>query len=116
MFDADAAEVFDPDMLALLKADASKLDGEVGVIDGDWLCDCQDFASIRANIKVTWATPTRATATAAIVDTGVPDKAARLNLFTLDKVGGAWRIHDIQETGQPSLRQMLSDEVKNGPA
>src|SRR5690348_1353240 len=62
MFDANAREVFDPDTLALLAADQKALKGELGDIDGDWLCDCQDFVSLKSQVTVTSATPTAAKA------------------------------------------------------
>ena len=39
MFDANVRDVFDPDTIALLKTDQKALKGELGEIDGDWLCD-----------------------------------------------------------------------------
>src|SRR5882724_2739164 len=42
-FDANAGEVLDADTIALMKADEKALNGDLGDIDGDWLCDCQDY-------------------------------------------------------------------------
>src|SRR5215469_16140350 len=74
MFDANAHEVFDASFIRLLAADEKALNGDVGVIDGDWLCDCQDFVSLRPTIAVQSATPTTAKATADVVDTGMPEQ------------------------------------------
>lgn len=105
--DKDLKAVFDPDMVQLLAKDAKLLKGEVGAMDGDPLCDCQDFDSIAANITIQSATATTAKATA---DLKVFTETHH-NSFDLVKVNGAWRVHDVQEIGQPSLRKMLEDEI-----
>lgn len=116
MFDTNAADVFDPDTIALLKADTKALHGELGEIDGDWLCDCQDFTSIQATVNVSSATPTTAKATADFHDTGDAGRAPERDSFDLVKAGGAWRIHDMTTPGQPSLRQVLQKEIQSlGP-
>ncbi|MBV9996328.1 MAG: DUF3828 domain-containing protein [Caulobacteraceae bacterium] len=111
-FDANVHEVFDPDMVRLLDADTKALKGELGDIDGDWLCQCQDFVSLRAAIAVQSAAPTEAKATADVTDLGMPGEKSRHDAFDLVKVGGAWRIHDIVTPDQGSLRQTLLDEIK----
>ena len=55
-FDANAKEVLDADTIALFKADQKLMKGEVGAIDSDWLCDCQDFESIAATVTILSAT------------------------------------------------------------
>lgn len=112
MFDANAAEVFDADFIKLMAADEKVLNGDVGVIDGDWLCACQDFVSLRATITVQSATPTTARATSDFVDTGIPDQGTRHDNFRLVKEDGRWRIDDIQTAGEPWLRAQLEDEIK----
>lgn len=112
MFDANAGEVFDADFIRLMAADQKVLNGDVGVIDGDWLCACQDFVSLKANIAVQSATPTTARATADFVDTGIPDQGTRHVNFKLVKENGQWRIDDIQTAGEPWLRTQLEDEIK----
>jgi hypothetical protein len=120
MFDANVGEVFDPDTIRLLAADAKTQHGEVGAIDGDWLCDCQDFESLAATIAVQSATPTAAKATAEFRDLGIPQQGVRRASFDLVKSGGVWRIHDLTDEDQPSLRKILTDEIaaakKGGPA
>jgi hypothetical protein len=110
-FDANERDVFDPDMIALLKADQKAMKGDVGALDGDWLCGCQDFESLRATIAVQSATPTVAEATSDFRDTGIADATQQHESFDLVKVGGAWRIHDIHTSDQPSLRKVLTDEI-----
>ncbi|MGA0600036.1 DUF3828 domain-containing protein [Caulobacter sp. KR2-114] len=110
--DKDAPRVFDKAMVDLLARDA-KLNGpdEVGFIDGDWLCDCQDYDKITATVTVQSAT---ATAAKAVVDFKVFDQMHR-NAFDLVKEGGAWRVHDVQDVGakppEPSLRAGLEADI-----
>jgi hypothetical protein len=113
MFDANVREVFDPATIQLLNQDTKALNGDLGVIDGDWLCDCQDFVSLKATVAVQSASPTDAKATADFTDTGMPGQGARHAAFDLVKVNGAWRIHDITDQGEASLRSQLSDEIKS---
>jgi hypothetical protein len=117
MFDANVAEVFDADTIALLKADAKGNHGEVGAIDGDWLCNCQDFTRIVATVTVQSATPNSATAIADYSDSGEPNSPKQEDSFDLVKVNGAWRIHDMTIKGQgPSLRTTLQKEIASfGP-
>lgn len=112
MFGKDEQQVFDPDTIRLLAADMKASKDEPGVLDGDYLCNCQDFESLQTTVTVQSATPTTAKAHADFIDTGMPGDGARHNDFDLVKVNGAWRIHDITESGQPSLRQSLQDEIK----
>jgi hypothetical protein len=108
-FEANIAEVLDPDTRALMKADDKLLKGDVGDIDGDWLCDCQDFESITAVVTVQSATPTDAKATAVFTDT--MDGKPKTDTFDLVKTPDGWRIHDMGTADQPSLRKVLQDEI-----
>jgi hypothetical protein len=111
MFDAGRRAVFDADMIRLLDEDAKALKGDLGAIDGDWLCDCQDFESIRAVVTVQSASPTTAKASANIRDVGMPEEGVRRIEFDLTKTKAGWRIHDIMDPGQPSLRNVLLGEI-----
>jgi hypothetical protein len=115
MFDKNVAEVFDPAMIQLLKDDAKANNGEPGVLDGDYLCNCQDYGSLKTTVTVSAATPTTAKAHAEFVDTTIQGDKPRQNDFDLVKVNGAWRVHDITDptdTTQGSLRTALENEIK----
>jgi hypothetical protein len=108
----DAKVVFDRAMIDLMARDAELQNpDEVGPIDGDWICGCQDFESISATIAVQSATGTIAKATA---DFKVFDQAHH-NVFDLVKENGAWRVHDVVDTTitppQPGLRKILEDDI-----
>ena len=101
-------DVFDADTVALLDKDTKLLNGELGEIDGDFICQCQDFDSITATIAVQSANATTAKATADFTIFG----EKRHNDFDLAKQNGVWRVHDIRDPGQQkSLRQILIDEI-----
>jgi hypothetical protein len=112
-FGANKAEVFDADTVALMDEDAKVLKGELGEVDGDLLCDCQDFVSLQSQVAVQSATPTAAEATADVHDVGMPGMDPRHIQFKLSKTNGVWRIHDIKADSQDWLRQMLATEVKS---
>jgi len=117
--DANVKEVFDADMVALLEADTKALKGELGEIDGDWLCDCQDWGSLSADITILSASPTAAKAASVIRDTQIKDEAAKRDTFDLVKTPAGWRIHDMGTEQDPSLRAVLTKEIadlKSGKA
>ena len=109
--DANIKEVFDADMVTLMAADTKALKGELGEIDGDWLCDCQDWGSLVAMVTVTEASPTAAKAVATFHDTQVADDHPRRDTFDLVKTPAGWRIHDMGTADQPSLRGVLAKEI-----
>jgi len=111
MFDAKS-HVFDKDTQGLLAEDNRLLKGDLGTIDGDWLCGCQDFVSLKTTVTILAATPTTAKATSDYVDTGIASDGAHHNSFDLVKENGAWRIHDVTTGTDPSLRKDLQDEIK----
>jgi len=114
-FDANGKEVLDADTIALFKAGQKVMKGEVGAIDTDWLCDCQDFNSIVATVAVQSATPTEAKATSDFHDTfDTADKPGH-DTFDLVKTADGWRIHDMGTRDQPSLRKLLQEEIAHPP-
>jgi hypothetical protein len=112
-FDANARDVLDPDTIALMKADEKALNGDLGDIDSDWLCDCQDYQSITATVTVQSATPTQAKASAVFHDSMDAGSPPKHDTFDLVKTPAGWRIHDMGTADQPSLRKVLSDEIKH---
>jgi hypothetical protein len=113
MFGANKTEVFDPDTLALLAEDSKVLKGELGDVDGDLLCDCQDFVSLKSQVAVQSATPTEAQASAEVQDVGMPGMSPKHILFKLTKTNGVWRIHDVKADSQDWLRASLTQEIKS---
>jgi hypothetical protein len=103
-FDAPG-DYFDPQLLALMDAnDRATPDDEVGALDGDPICDCQDYQKLRADITVTSVKDDTAEAEVKLRDAGAKPK---LMTYKLAQVGGKWRIHDIGTKDMPSLRRLL---------
>lgn len=100
-----APDIFTPAVVALIRKDQEESLGEVGRLDVDPLCICQDFDDIRiAALTIASIQSGRTVATVELVD-----GARRFVLkITLRAVNRAWRIDDIQEGGDPSLRRVLN--------
>ena len=97
---AQAAEVFSPRLLKLIRRDQALAKGEVGALDGDPICNCQDFRlGAMVDVKVAMTRPGEAKATARFRNFGKP-QAVRLDLVA---VNGAWRVDNIHEDGTPDL-------------
>jgi hypothetical protein len=104
-----AAQVFDPPMVALLREDSRLAGGEVGAIDADLFCQCQDDAGLKAHVDDVRTTgPAAASAVVALAYPGDaqagPPSRITLSLVLLN---GRWRVHDIASADTPSLRSML---------
>ena len=100
-----AAQIFDPAMVGLLEEDRKlTAPGEVGAIDWDPLCQCQDDDGMRVEIgRVEISGP----ATANVhVELPFPSNPTAVEL-ALTRVAGEWRIHDVSSKDTPSLRDLL---------
>jgi hypothetical protein len=100
----DAKAIVDPAMLKLIKRDHDMAKGEVGAIDSDPICNCQDWGTLQVvSLKVTMSGAAAATADVTFKDLGDTQKMH----FSLVVVDGAWRIHDISTKDTPSLADYL---------
>ncbi len=86
----------------------SRASGDVGAIDWDPLCGCQDFAGNFGLVRIT-AAP-RGMMGAKV---WVTLRNGGLQNFALDMVlaGGVWRVADVHEADVPSLLALLRREV-----
>ncbi|MCR6658616.1 MAG: YbjP/YqhG family protein [Asticcacaulis sp.] len=109
---AQAPLWFDREMVGLMAEDTRLANGEVGALDGDPICDCQDFGTLSANIKIEQATATTAKASVTVTETDATysPEARQPRTFTYDLVmqDGDWRIHDIGTKNMPSLHDWLA--------
>jgi hypothetical protein len=99
---------FDAPLSRLIDADARQANGEVGALDGDPVCQCQDPGGMKA--KVLSVALTSAYAAVATVDLDFTlEKPPQKRRVTFDLVveNGHWRIHDIHSSDTPSLRALL---------
>ena len=107
--DRAARRLYAPKLLGLIRADAAAAQGEVGILDGDPICDCQDAGGLKLqSLTVSAAGTTKAQAKVAIS----LDGEARKLTFDLQVMDGAWRIADIHSADTPSLVGMLEEGLK----
>lgn len=103
-----APAYFDSSLIALMQENERVTpQGDVGAMDFDPVCACQDYGKLSAGIHVLAATTTTAKVAAVLHDDGVSPGADVSLSYDLVKVAGGWRIHDIGTTDVPSLRQWL---------
>jgi Protein of unknown function (DUF3828) len=109
----NAREVFDPGMIAAFREDARLAKGEVGFVDADPLCQCQDDSGLVA--KLVSVTMTGPGAADAVVNLQYPNDTVALTLH-LVPVNGAWRIHDLETAEVKSYRADLLKANKEAAA
>ena len=99
-----AKAVFSPSLLRLLRRDrAATPAGEVGALDGDPICDCQDFGISKVEVTVEAVGAGRARATAHFLNF-TEWQTIRLDLVAFQ---GHWRVNDIHSLDMPSLAAFL---------
>jgi hypothetical protein len=106
----DAAATFAPPLLALIRRDqATTPSGDVGILDGDPICDCQDTGGMRmTHLGVKEAGPNAARAE---VTLRFPGETRSLTL-DLQAVRGHWRVADVHSLATPSLARLLADGLR----
>src|SRR4029077_6522010 len=100
----NAREVFDQGMIAAFREDETLAKGEVGFVDADPLCQCQDDSGLKP--KVVSVTMTGPNAADAVVNLQYPSETLALTLH-LVLVNGAWRIYDLSMGDVKSYRADL---------
>ncbi|MGH8053533.1 MAG: DUF3828 domain-containing protein [Stenotrophomonas sp.] len=103
-------QVYAPALLAAMEANRKAYDGEVGYLDSDPLCQCQDTAQdLRAlDFEITPLGAGRLRAAATLADV---DNPLALDL-TLSRHGDQWRVADIASPRAPSLLQALERDTR----
>ena len=103
-----ANDLFAPPLLALIRADQALAAGEVGILDRDPICACQDYDTLeQLKIGLKPGGPARANGTVSFKNSGT----ATIVRFSLMEVNGNWRIGDISEPGITSMRRFLADGI-----
>ena len=99
-----ANKVFSDRILQLLRRDAALTPkGEVGALDGDPICDCQDFEISRVRIDVRPAANGAAQAVARFRNAGTAT-TIRLDLIATP---GGWRVDNVHSASTPDLAAYL---------
>jgi Protein of unknown function (DUF3828) len=99
-----APKVFDPGLLSLILRDEATANGEIGLLDVDPICSCQDPGGLRV-LRVA-VQPLGASQADAVVTFSFPYHGQTETLrYQLVAVNGQWRIHDIGHEHLAGLRQ-----------
>jgi len=115
LFERNATQAFDPSLIALARADAKAAKPDVGVLDYDPVCNCQDTDVKFPNLKI-MIRPIDASRTEASVSfTGYSNERNQI-LLTLVEEQGDWRIYNIEDLPGSSphadLRSMLEKDIR----
>jgi uncharacterized protein DUF3828 len=101
--DQGADTLFAPELLALIRQDETRAKGEVGYLDGDPLCDCQDFDITEVGTTLRPSTPSRLIAEVRFLNFERPDTVS----LSLIQSNNHWRIEDIRTKSSASLSHDL---------
>jgi hypothetical protein len=104
---AQMAAVFHPSLIVQIKEDTRLAGGEVGALDGDPICDCQDDAGSTFTIRS--VRETASSRVIVMVARGPDESGGGAEIITLDlaPVDGHWRVYDVGTKDTPSLRTYL---------
>ena len=105
--DKDAASVFDSGMVALFREDVRLAKGEVGFVDADPICQCQDDGGLKP--KIISVAMSGANAATAVIDLHFDGGKPNPLTLHLVVVGGQWRIYDLSS---PDMKSYRADFIK----
>lgn len=114
LFESNAVQAFDPSLIALARKDAAAARPDVGVLDYDPVCNCQDTDIRFPGLKVIIQTANvhRAIAVAEFSTDNTQNKIA----FTLTRHGNRWRIFNIEDLSGPGspidLRTLFRKDIR----
>jgi len=92
---------FAPRLVAAMAEDARLAHGEVGYVDGDPICQCQDPAGMHPSIvRVTQQGKDKAIVQVSI---GWDNDKPRPTRFSLVRMRDGWRIADVSSADEPSF-------------
>ncbi len=103
----NGTDVYETSLLALMAADQQAANGEIGYLDGDPLCDCQDFDIRDVKLAINPAGQDRLDVTVSFRNF---DERRTLHLLLLRSPHG-WRVFDVL-SGDGSLRMALQTHLK----
>ena len=107
-----ASQIFARPLLELIRRDQKNAGGEVGALDYDPICGCQDFDLRDLVVNVEPARGRgRAFANVAFTNAGEPQT---MKLFLLKERAG-WRIEDIEDPAKGSLKKFLQQALARSP-
>lgn len=99
--------VFAPQLNAAIKEDERLAHGDVGFLDGDPICACQDTGGMHSRLVSVSASGRSATAHVLLKwDGDEESRDVRLNLV---RTPAGWRVADVGTSDEPSLLKDLQD-------
>jgi len=99
-------QVFAPRLLGAINEDSKLANGEVGYLDGDPVCQCQDTGGMHPSIVgVARQGPDKAVVRVSLRWEG--EKPRPPTKFSLVRTGSGWRIADVSSADEPSLLRAL---------
>jgi len=102
--------VYSPALIDLMRKDNKAADGEVGYLDYDPICNCQDFDGLKvAEQRVIKTGEQTATGSVALKYAGEP-RVVKIDLLLVWTASG-WRIDDIKTSDTPSLQAALKQST-----
>lgn len=96
--------LFAPPLVAAIREDARLSSGEVGWLDGDPLCQCQDHEGLEPVVGEVRQSAKAATADILLRFPGYDDRQVTLRLV---RTARGWRIADVATADDPSLLRDL---------
>ncbi|MGE5721922.1 MAG: hypothetical protein ACM3YM_05620 [Sphingomonadales bacterium] len=102
--------MFEPELSALIRRSGSNPD-EVGPLDGDPICQCQDDTGLRYRIVSIGGAGRQARAVVRNSFVAPARPTSFLVTYRLVRIAGRWRIFDIAGPDQPSMRAWLRREL-----
>jgi hypothetical protein len=116
-----AGQFFDPSLIALARKDQKAALPDIGAVDADVLCACQDWNGIwDLKIAVRMEGEARAVAAVSFALREPKDRTSedlRALDITLAAAHGKWRIHDIVDHSDPkapfALRAALEKDIQD---
>ena len=96
--------IYDRMLNAMIGADAAQSAGEVGALNYDPICDCQDSEGFTLDsVTVTQAGPQAAEAAVVFTNAG----ETKRQTLKLVKEGPMWKISDVLVAGRPAVTETL---------
>jgi hypothetical protein len=106
--------VFAPRLLAAINEDSRLNQGEVGYLDGDPICQCQDATGLQTTItRVRLQGRDKATVNVSIGLTGYKPRPAT---FSLIRTRAGWRIADVSSPDEPSMLRGIEQSNREARA
>jgi len=106
--------VFAPRLLAAIDEDSRLVQGEVGYLDGDPVCQCQDATGLRATVtKIVLRGRDNARVRVSIRLSGDEPRPAAL---TLVRTRAGWRVADISSPEEASLLHAIEESNRKARA